>query len=184
MKALGIQERHGWAKLETTQSYYTIAGRDVEREIVPLLNDQKLGLMVWSPLAGGLLSGKYRRDGDKAEDGSRRKAFDFPPVDRERAWKCLDAMEPMAHTHGVSIARIAIAWLLGKDHVTSVIVGAKNPDQLSDNLAAVAVKLTPEEMERLDSVSNLTPEYPGWMVERLSRDRRPVPFGTPPVTRW
>jgi aryl-alcohol dehydrogenase-like predicted oxidoreductase len=184
MKALGIQDHYGWGRLEATQSYYTIAGRDLEREVVPLLRDQKLGLMVWSPLAGGLLSGKYRREGDRAEDGSRRKGFDFPPVDRERAWKCVEAMEPIAQTHGVSIARIAIAWLLAKEYVTSVIVGAKNPAQLSDNLASVSVELSAEEVERLDAVSALIPEYPGWMVERLSRDRRPSPFGTPPVTRW
>ncbi len=184
MKALGIAERHGWTKIETTQSYYTIAGRDVEREIVPLLQDQKLGLLVWSPLAGGLLTGKFRRDGDTADENSRRKAFDFPPVDRERAWKCLDAMESIAQARGVSIARVAIAWLLSKAHVTSVIIGAKNPEQLSENLGSVHVRLTAEELEQLDAASALIPEYPGWMVERLSRDRRPLPFGTPPVSRW
>jgi aryl-alcohol dehydrogenase-like predicted oxidoreductase len=184
MKAIGIAAQHGWTRPETVQAYYTIAGRDLEREVVPLLADQKAGLLVWSPLAGGLLSGKFRRDGDSADSEARRKAFDFPPVDRERLWKCLDVMEPIAKAHGVSTARIAIAWLLSRAHVTSVIVGAKNVDQLSDNLGAVAVKLTPEELVQLDEVSALPPEYPGWMVERLSRDRKPVPFGTPAVSRW
>jgi aryl-alcohol dehydrogenase-like predicted oxidoreductase len=184
MKALGITKQHSWARPETVQAYYTIAGRDLEREIVPLLHDQKVGLLVWSPLAGGLLSGKFRREGDSAESDSRRKAFDFPPVDRERAWKSLDVMEPIAQAHGVSVARVAIAWLLHKDAVTSVIIGAKNVDQLSDNLGSVSLKLTAEEMTQLDEVSALPAEYPGWMVERLSKDRRPVPFGTPTPSRW
>jgi aryl-alcohol dehydrogenase-like predicted oxidoreductase len=184
MKAIGIAHHHGWTRPETVQAYYTIAGRDLEREIVPLLEDQKAGLLVWSPLAGGLLSGKFRRDGDAAEGESRRKAFDFPPVNRERLWKCLDVMEPIAKAQGVSVARVAIAWLLSRPHVTSVIVGAKNLDQLNDNLGAVAVKLSAEELTKLDEVSALSPEYPAWMVERLSRDRRPVPFGTVTPSRW
>lgn len=184
MKAMGMAQRHGWARPEAVQAYYTIVGRDLEREIVPLLQDQKAGLLVWSPLAGGLLSGKFRREGDTAESESRRKTFDFPPVDRERLWKCVDAMDPIAKAHGASVARVAIAWLLSKAHVTSVILGAKNLDQLNDNLGAAAVKLTQEEITALDEVSALSPEYPGWMVDRLSRDRRPVPFGTPTPSRW
>jgi aryl-alcohol dehydrogenase-like predicted oxidoreductase len=184
MKAIGIAERHGWTRLESTQSYYTIAGRDLEREIVPLLTDQKVGLMVWSPLAGGFLTGKFRRDGDSAEEGSRRKGFDFPPIDRERAWRCLDVMEPIAKAHSVSVARVAIAWLLHRDFVTSVIIGAKTVEQLSDNLGSVSVKLSAEEVAQLNEVSAVIPEYPAWMVERLARDRRPVPFGTPTPSRW
>jgi aryl-alcohol dehydrogenase-like predicted oxidoreductase len=184
MKAIGIAHHRGWARPEAVQAYYTIAGRDLEREVIPLLEDQKVGLLVWSPLAGGLLSGKFRRDGDSADGESRRKAFDFPPVNRELAWKCLDVMEPIALAHRVSVARVAIAWLLKRACVTSVIVGARNLNQLNDNLGAVAVKLSAEELAQLDEVSALVPEYPGWMVERLSRDRRPVPFGTAPVSRW
>ena len=111
MKALGISERRGFARFETVQAYYTIAGRDLEREILPLVEDQGLGVMVWSPLAGGLLSGKFTRDGARPND-ARRAAFDFPPVDKERAFDIIDAMRPIAEAHGVSVARVALAWLL------------------------------------------------------------------------
>lgn len=172
MKALDLADRFGWARFATLQAYYTIAGRDLEREIAPLLLDQKVGLMVWSPLAGGLLSGKYDRDG-KGPDGSRRVSFDFPPVDKDRAFDCVDAMRPMAEARGVSVARVALAWLLQRPVVTSVIIGAKTVEQLDDNLAATEVKLSPEELQRLDAVSALAPEYPGWMIERQNAQRWP-----------
>src|SRR6185312_5896648 len=111
------------ARFESVQAYYTLAGRDLEREIVPLAKDQQLAILPWSPLAGGLLSGKFTRDG-KGPDGARRVAFDFPPVDRNRAFDVVDAMKPIAAEHGVSVARVALAWLLHKPHVTSVIIGA------------------------------------------------------------
>lgn len=172
MKALGVAEQHGWTRLATLQAYYTIAGRDLEREIAPLLEAEKLGLMVWSPLAGGLLSGKYDRDG-KGPEGSRRISFDFPPVNRERAFGCIDVMREIAEARGVSVARIALAWVLHQRFVMSVIVGATTAAQLDDNLAAADVKLTAGELERLDKVSALPPEYPGWMVERQSAARFP-----------
>jgi len=165
MKALGIADRHGWARFSTLQAYYTIAGRDLERELKPVIETEKLGLMVWSPLAGGLLSGKYDRDGNGPE-GSRRQNFDFPPVNRDRAFDCIDVMREIGDAKGVSVARIALAWLLHQRHVMSVIVGAKSVEQLDDNLAAVEVTLTAEELERLDKVSALPAEYPGWMIER------------------
>jgi len=170
MKALGIADRHDWQRLSTLQAYYTIAGRDLEREIAPLLQSEGLGLMVWSPLAGGLLSGKYSRDGN-APGGSRRVSFDFPPVDRDRAFKAIDVMRGVAEAHGVSIARIALAWLLHRPFVTSVIVGAKTVEQLDDNLAAANVQLTAGELARLEAVSALPKEYPGWMLERQSAMR-------------
>ena len=172
MQALGISDKNGWARFETLQAYYTIAGRDLEREIVPAITQEKLGLMVWSPLAGGLLSGKYDRDG-KSPDGSRRLTFDFPPVNRDRAFDCVDVMREIGDAKGVSVARIALAWLLHQQHVMSVIIGAKTVEQLDDNLAATEVKLTPEEIERLNTVSALPPEYPGWMVERQNAGRIP-----------
>ena len=162
-KALTVSEWKGLAKFDTLQAYYSIAGRDLEREIVPLLEAEKTGLLVWSPLAGGLLSGKFARENQKPE-GTRRAEFDFPLVDKERTWKVLDAMKPIAEKHGCSAARVSLAWLLAKPVVTSVIIGAKRPDQLSDNLAAVDLKLTQEEMKTLDEVSALPPEYPGWML--------------------
>jgi aryl-alcohol dehydrogenase-like predicted oxidoreductase len=163
MKALGISEAKNLAKFDTLQAYYSIAGRELEREIVPLLKDQRVGLLVWSPLAGGLLAGKYSRENPKPEN-SRRSAFDFPIVDKERAWRIIDVMRPIAQAHGTSIATVALAWLLAKPVVTSVIIGAKRVDQLEQNLAAVELKLTAEDIKQLDEVSVLPPEYPGWMV--------------------
>jgi aryl-alcohol dehydrogenase-like predicted oxidoreductase len=174
MKALGISERRGFARFETVQAYYTIAGRDLEREIVPLVDDQGLGVMVWSPLAGGLLSGKFTRDG-AGPQGARRAAFDFPPVDRERAFDIIDAMQPIAKAHDVSVARVALAWLLQRKGVMSVIVGAKTIEQLDDNLAAANLTLSAEEIAALDKVSALAPEYPGWMIARQGEQRAPAP---------
>jgi aryl-alcohol dehydrogenase-like predicted oxidoreductase len=171
VKALGIAHHHGLARFESLQAYYTIAGRDLERELVPMLQSEGLGLMVWSPLAGGLLSGKYGRD-KQGEAGSRRTTFDFPPVERERAWDCVDAMRSIAQAKGVSVAQIALAWLLHQRVVTSVIVGAKRVDQLDDNVAATAVKLSTEELAILDDVSRLPAEYPGWMLARQGDRRR------------
>jgi aryl-alcohol dehydrogenase-like predicted oxidoreductase len=176
MKALGISHERGYARFETVQAYYTIAGRDLEREIVPLVEDQGLGVMVWSPLAGGLLSGKFTRANAGPND-ARRVKFDFPPVDREHAYDVIDAMAPIAKAHGVSVARIALAWLLQRKCVMSVIVGAKTIEQLDDNLAATAITLTTEDIAALDAASALPPEYPGWMIERQSSQREPAPSG-------
>lgn len=170
-KALGLSERLGLARIESLQAYYTLAGRDLEREIVPMLQSEGVGLMVWSPLAGGLLSGKFGRE-QAAEQGSRRASFDFPPVQRERAWHCIDTMRPIAEARGVSVAQIALAWLLHQPQVSSVIIGAKRPEQLADNLAAAQITLSADELQRLDEVSRLPPEYPGWMFERQGEQRR------------
>ncbi len=175
VKALGISERLGLARFESLQAYYTIAGRDLERELVPMLQSEGLGLMCWSPLAGGLLSGKFSRDGaakGASESGNRRDAFDFPPVDRERAYDCIDAMRTVADARGVSVARIALAWLLHQPAVTSVIVGARKAEQLADNIGAADISLTADELATLDAVSALPGEYPGWMLERQGGARR------------
>ncbi|MFS2057301.1 aldo/keto reductase [Kosakonia cowanii] len=170
-KALGISERLGLARFASLQAYYTIAGRDLERELVPMMQSENVGLMVWSPLAGGLLSGKYDRDG-KSEAGGRRVEFDFPPVNKDRAFDCVDVMRTIADSKGVSVAQIALAWLLHQQAVTSVIIGAKRPEQLDDNLAATTVQLSDEELKQLDAVSALPREYPGWMLERQGEYRR------------
>ncbi len=177
-KALGISERRGLVRYETTQSYYTIAGRDLEREVVPLLREEGMGLLVWSPLAGGLLSGKFGPGAPEDKD-ARRANFDFPPVDRDRAWKCVAAMRTIAEAKGVSVARVALAWLLAKPYVTSVIIGAKRVDQLDDNIAATALSLSADEVATLDAVSALPEEYPGWMVAhpRQGGGRRPAAVG-------
>ena len=175
MKALGISERWNLARFSSVQAYYTLAGRDLERELLPMIKDQNLGLMVWSPLAGGLLSGKYGRDG-KGPEGSRRNEFYFPVVDKARAFDCVDAMRPMAERRGVSVAQIALAWLLAQPAVSSVIIGAKTVEQLHDNVAATSVELSQEELASLGEVSRLPSEYPGWMMELQGKYRE-----TPPV---
>jgi aryl-alcohol dehydrogenase-like predicted oxidoreductase len=172
MKALGIAERDRLARFVTVQAYYSIGGRDLEREIMPLLDDQGLGLLVWSPLAGGFLSGKFRRD--SGPNDARRVVFDFPPIDKERAFDIIDAMAPVAKAHGVSIARVALAWVLQQKNVTSIIIGAKTIEQLDDNLAAVDLVLDAAELTALDKASALRREYPGWMIDRQSGDRVPA----------
>lgn len=171
MKALDYSAFKDMSKFVSLQAYYTIAGRDLERELIPLLNDQKVGLMVWSPLAGGLLSGKYGRNMQSPED-SRRVSFDFPPVNKEKAFDIIDVMQPIAQQKGISVAQLALAWLLHQSAVTSVIIGAKKTEQLEDNLKAIDVKLTAEELQKLDEASKLQPEYPGWMLERQGQDRK------------
>jgi aryl-alcohol dehydrogenase-like predicted oxidoreductase len=170
-KSLWISDKRGLARFESVQAYYSLAGRELEREIVPLANDQRLAILPWSPLAGGLLSGKYSRDGSGPE-GSRRAAFDFPPADKDRAFRIIDAMRPIAQAHNSSVAQVALAWLLHQPHVTSVIIGAKTREQLQDNLASIEVKLGAEELQKLNDASALPSEYPAWMLDRLSIDRR------------
>ncbi len=175
MKALALQDRHGWARFVSAQMYYSIAGRDIEREIVPLAHDQGLGIMPWSPLAGGLLSGKFdveaSMDSGKVE-GARRSQFDFPPVDRSRAATCIKAMRVIAEARGASVARVALAWVLAQPEVASVIIGAKTEAQLADNLAATELTLTVDELAKLDAASALPSEYPGWMVARQNMEPR------------
>ncbi len=168
--AFGISARKDMARFESVQAYYSIAGRDLEREMIPLLEHEKGGLLVWSPLAGGLLSGKYSRE-HQSPEGARRSGFDFPIVDKERAWNILDVIRPIADARGCSPARVALAWILSRTAVTSVIVGAKRLDQLQDNLAAADLVLTTDEITQLDAVSALPPEYPGWMLATQGADR-------------
>ena len=162
-KAVGIAAARDYAPIASLQSYYTIAGRDLERDVMPMLQSEGVGLMVWSPLAGGFLSGKYTREG---EGEGRRAGFDFPPVDKERGYDVVDVLRELAAAKGKSVAQLALGWLLHQPAVSSVILGAKRADQLADNLGAVDVAFTAEELARLDAVSKLPPEYPGWMIER------------------
>ena len=171
MKALGVSHYQHLEKYVSLQAYYTIAGRDLERELVPLLLDQKVGLMVWSPLAGGFLSGKYTRENPQGE-GRRSGGFDFPPVNKELAFNILDKLQPMATAKGSTVAALALAWLLHQKVVSTVIIGAKKMAQLDDNLRAVDVQFTPEELQQLDEVSRLAPEYPGWMLDFTGGDRQ------------
>jgi aryl-alcohol dehydrogenase-like predicted oxidoreductase len=173
-KALTFAQQNGLARFQSAQMYYSIAGRDIEREIAPMCLSEKVAILPWSPLAGGLLSGKFDPD-KKGPDDARRAKFDFPPVNMERLPKVLGALRSVAEATGVSVARIALAWQLTKPFVTSIIIGAKKKEQLVDNLSAVDVKLSPEHVATLDTASALPMEYPGWMVEfQNARDPRGV----------
>ena len=169
-KALGFSEKLGLARFASLQAYYTLAGRDLEREIVPMLKSEGVGLLVWSPLAGGFLSGKYTRE-QSGDENSRRSTFAFPPVDLERGYSIVDVLKDMADAKKASVAQLALAWLLHQPQVSSVILGAKKLSQLDDNLGAVDVTFTADEMTRLEEVSRLPAEYPGWMLEMWSAAR-------------
>ena len=172
MKALDISHYQHLERFASLQAYYTVAGRDLERELVPLLLDQKVGLMVWSPRAGGFLSGKYTRENQDAEGRRGGGGFDFPPVNKDLAFNILDKLRPMAEAKGRTVAALALAWLLHQKVVSTVIIGAKKMEQLDDNLTAVDVRFTPDELKNLDEVSKLAPEYPGWMLGFTGGDRQ------------
>ena len=161
-KALGISVARQLAPIASLQAYYTLAGRDLERELVPMLLSENVGLMVWSPLAGGFLSGKFDREGKTGE--GRRVNFDFPPVDKHRAYDAIDVMRRIAADKGCTVPQVAIAWLLHQKVVTSVIVGAKRVEQLTDNIGATSVSLSDEDLSALDEITALPAEYPGWMM--------------------
>ena len=181
MKANGIADRRGWAKIETNQAYYSLAGRDLEQELVPLMADQQIGCLVWSPLAGGYLAGKYTPGAEEKQPPGRRAEFDFPPIDKDLADRIVLALRPIAKAHGVSVARVALAWVRAKPFVTSTIIGAKTMAQLNDNIEAVNLTLTVQEMATLDAVSAERPQYPHWMRQRNNGTRfytgEPVKFG-------
>jgi aryl-alcohol dehydrogenase-like predicted oxidoreductase len=170
MQALGVSELKNLARFDTLQAYYSIVSRELEREIVPLLENQKMGLLVFSPLAGGLLSGKFSREKQKPEN-SRRSVSEFPLVDKERTWKILETVTPIARERSVSAATICLAWLLAKPVVTSVIIGAKRMDQLRENLAAAEFVLSADEMKKLDEASAIPVEYLEWVVSFASLNR-------------
>ncbi|SHL94799.1 aldo/keto reductase [Chitinophaga sp. CF418] len=168
MKALACAEKHNLQPYISMQSHYSIATRELEREVIPALTDQQVGLMVWSPLCAGLLSGKYKRNGESTEAG-RYKQYSFIPVDTERAFNILDVLEVMAVEKGATVAQLSLAWLLHQPAVTSVIVGANKLSQLDDNLQSVNVQFTSEELQRLDEVSKLPVEYPNWIFDWRNR---------------
>ncbi len=173
VEANALAERRGWSPLASVQSYYSLAGRDIEREIVPMAQSRGVGILVWSPLAYGILSGKFDRESNGPPD-ARRTNFDFPPVNKELVWRIVDALREIGTARGASPARVAIAWTLSRPFVCSVTIGVKSLAQLDDNLAACELNLLPEEIARLDELSALTPEYPGWMIPRQNTNRRPT----------
>ena len=171
MKALGISERLGLQRYISQQIHYTLQAREAEYELVPLAIDQECPILVWSPLAGGLLSGKYRRDRD-ASEGRHVAGWDEPPVyDTDKLYDTVDVLVEIADGRGVSAARVALAWLLGRPGVASVIVGARTDEQLADNLKAAELELSEEERRRLDEVSALPLIYPFWHQAKTASDR-------------
>jgi aryl-alcohol dehydrogenase-like predicted oxidoreductase len=172
-KALTFAEENNLARFQSAQVYYSIAGRDIEREIAPMCQAEGVAILPWSPLAGGLLSGKFDPE-KKGPADARRASFDFPPVNAERLPRVLSALRKVSEATGASVARIALAWQLTRPFVTSVIIGAKNKEQLLDNLAAADVKLSSEHVKVLDEASALPAEYPGWMLDWQNRDARGV----------
>ena len=174
MKALSVSRLKGLEEFKSVQSYYSIAGRDLERDVIPLVKDQNLGLMIWSPLAGGYLSGKFSTN-ESAPDNSRRMTFDFPPLDKDRANKCIEIMRPIAQKHNVSIAQIALAWILSNKSVSTIIVGARKLEQLKDNINASHLTLDDEDLSSLSSASALPVEYPNWMIAMQGQYRANAP---------
>ena len=170
MKAQGIAAQQGWHKFEGLQYFYSIAGRDVEREIIPMALDQHLAVMPWSPLAGGFMTGKYTRENEKG--GGRRDNFDFPPVNKAKAYDIIDVMAGISKAHNVSIAQVALAWVRCQPGITSTIIGAKTIEQLNDNIKSTEIIFTEEDGKQLNDISALPKEYPGWMVERQTTDRQ------------
>jgi len=172
MKANGYADKMGWTKFVASQNYYTIASRDIEREIVPMAKSENIGIMPWSPLAGGFLSGKFTRHNEVAGD-SRRDAFDFPPINKAKAYDLIDLMGEIGKKHKVTVANVALNWVIRQPGMTSTIIGAKNLLQLNDNISAVELQMTPEEIQQLNDASALATEYPGWMVARQAQGRWP-----------
>ena len=171
VKARAISAAQGLEKFAAVQAYYSVVGRDIEREIIPAVVDQQIGLLSWCPLAGGLLTGKFGRS-RKPADASRRLTFDFPPVAIERAYDVIDVLETVAARHGATVAQIALAWQLRQPAVTSAIVGARSAEQLAENVKAIAIELPQEDLQQIDAVSRLPSEYPQWYHD-LSLGRRP-----------
>jgi aryl-alcohol dehydrogenase-like predicted oxidoreductase len=172
MKALGVAERRGLPRFCSQQIHYTLQAREAEYELVPISIDQGLGLLVWSPLAGGLLSGKYRR-GQPGPDGSRLlSGWDEPPVrDQDQLYDIVEVLVEVAKDRGASPAQVALAWLLERPAVTSVVVGARTTEQLVDNLGAADLSLTEEELARLEEVSRPPLLYPYWHQAKTAADR-------------
>ncbi len=161
-RMLGIQERHNYARFVGAQMYYSLLGRDIEHEIVPFVEETGIGILVWSPLASGFLSGKYSRETPVPED-ARRNKFQFPPIDVDKGYEVVALLKEIGYNHGASSAQVAIAWILTKPFISSVIIGANKMVQLEDNLGAANLKLSPHEIEQLDSLTAPQPLYPGWM---------------------
>jgi aryl-alcohol dehydrogenase-like predicted oxidoreductase len=172
VKANSYADKMGWTKFVASQNFYSVAGRDIEREIIPMALSENVSIMPWSPLAGGFLSGKYSRK-LKIAGNNRRDSFDFPPLNKEKAYDIIEVMEQIAGKHNVSVATVALNWVIIQPGITSTIIGAKTLEQLNDNIKSVHLELTPDEVKQLNEISALSSEYPGWMVNRQLQGRWP-----------
>jgi aryl-alcohol dehydrogenase-like predicted oxidoreductase len=172
MKALWIADRKGLTPFVSNQLYYSLQARDIENELVPVAVDQGLGILVWSPIAGGLLSGKYRRDVEAPAGSRHLTEWNEPPVyDEDKLYDTVEVLVAVGADHGVSAAQVALAYTMGKPAVTSVIVGARTEDQLADNLAAAELSMSDDEVARLDAVSAQPLPYPFWHHAKSANDR-------------
>ena len=171
IKALVLAEAHDWAGFVSLQAYYSLVGRDLEHELLPLCREENIGVLPWSPLSGGFLSGKYTRDNPNPE-GARRSNFQFPPIDEARGFDAIEALEKIAKEKNVTVAQVALAWLLAQSGVTSVIIGANKMTQLEDNLKAAELELSIAEIETLSVTTTPPALYPQWMIERQNEGRR------------
>ncbi len=166
-KAVGLQKQHGWARFRAAEMYYSLVGRDIEHEIVPFVKDAGIGVLVWSPLAGGFLTGKYTRE-NPAGDGGRLTGFDMLPYDREKGHAVVDRLRAIGQEHEASPAQVALAWLLAKPVVTSVLLGANKMSQLDDNLGASRIQLTAAQIAELDEMTAPAVLYPNWFTARTA----------------
>ena len=170
MKALVLAGAHDWAGFVSLQAYYSLVGRDLEHELLPLCREEGVGVLPWSPLSGGFLSGKYRRDNPNPE-GARRSGFQFPPIDEARGFDAVEALAAIAKQRDATVAQVALAWLLAQPGVTSIIIGANKMSQLEDNLKATDLKLTAAELEVLSATTAPAPQYPQWMIDLQNQGR-------------
>ena len=175
MKALGISARHALEPFASIQSFYSLAGRDIEDEVIPAVVDQGLGLLCWSPLPGGLLSGKFDRCGSR-DPSARRAKISFPPVEEARTFDVIDVLKAVAVRRGSAPAQVALAWLLAQSAVTSVIVGIKHADQLEANLEALELVLEDDDLRQLDEASQRPASYPGWIQSYNAVARVPMGY--------
>ena len=172
MKALAVARQGGWEPFASHQIYWSLVGRDAETELVPAAIDQRLGILVWSPLAGGLLTGKYRRDSRPASGARHLTDWGEPPIyDEAKTYDIIEAVVSVGERHGEAPAQVALAWLLGKPGVTSAIVGARTEQQVKDLLGGAELELSPEDVVQLEAVSANPLPYPFWHQKRTAEDR-------------
>ena len=178
-KAVGLQRERGWSRFRAAEMYYSLVGRDLEHEVVPCCLDAGIGVMAWSPLAGGFLSGKYTREKPKGDSGDRLSGFDFLPYDRERGYALVDLLRTIGAKHGASPAQVSLAWLLTRPAVATILIGASNLGQLEDNVGATELNLDAADLEQLDAATKPTAPYPQWFTTRVADSKVHAALGVP-----